>query len=326
MSDSDKMRRWCFTYHMDFAVDNPYWDDICGDKVSEWDFKCAHFKCGVFQLEIAPDTRKVHFQGYLEFDAPVRRNFVKNKFFQSDKPHLEAARGDWKQNETYCTKEATRFPTTEPIFIPDLETWNQFHSQQGKRNDLADAVETLRTKKRVADVALEHPTTFVKYHKGFHALANALNVPRSSGYTPHVRFYWGPTGSGKTSDVYSEFTPEQIYIKECSTKWWDGYEGQAVVLFDDFDGFSKKTTDELPITMMLRVLDRYPCQVETKGGHVSLADATKTFIITTNRDFDMLYPNATDGHRAALKRRIHEFVEFPNDASRERLAEYPDSE
>lgn len=325
--DADKQRRWCFTLFVTEDVHSPILPDICQQMVGAWDETAQHFKCGVYQLERAPETGRVHFQGYLEFDAPVRRSFVLSHFFPAaQRPHLEPARGSWKQNEEYCTKEDTRVAGTHPEFIPSLERWTECHQTQGKRSDLSDAVETLRQKRKISEVAQVHPEVFVKYHKGFSALANQLNVPRGPGYKPVCRFYWGPTGSGKTSDVYAEFQFEDIYIKDCSNKWWDGYNGQACVLLDDFDGVSFDSQKVLPITFMLRLLDRYPLQVETKGGHVHLCSSTTTFIITSNRDFAMIYPQATDGHRAALKRRFDEIVEFPNDASRLRLQEYPDSD
>jgi len=326
MTDSDKQRRWCFTLQV-CEGDNVYALDIAQEYVEHFDTSIHHFKCGVCQVEIAPETRRVHIQGYIEFDAPVRLNHVKT-YFGGAKPHLEPARGNWMQNLEYCTKADTRHPgLINPLFMPDEETWTKFHQQQGRRNDLEDAVETLRTGKRLAAVADQHPTTFVKYHKGFAALASKLNVARGPGYRPlDVRFYWGPTNTGKSSDVFAEFQFDSIFVKECTHKWWDGYEGQQVVLFDDFDGVSSDSTKALPITEMLRILDRYPHMVETKGGMVSMCAATTTFIITTNRSFDMLYPFATDGHKAALKRRIYEFVEFPNAASLERMNNYPDSE
>jgi len=324
--DSLKQRRWCFTLQVCDYPDNPFIDDMMKDALDCFVLDHAHFKCGVCQFEIAPETRRVHLQGYIEFDAPVRLNHVK-KFFGPKKPHLEVARGDWKQNLEYCTKPDTAYPDLQPLFIPTVEKWEECHQQQGKRNDLADAVETLRTKKRLRDVAESHPTTFVKYHKGFSVLLSHLFPPRDSAYKPRtVRYYWGPTNSGKTSEVYAEFDAAEIYVKECSHKWWDGYQGQVVVLFDDFDGVTFDSVKAIPIVELLRCLDRYPHQVETKGGMVPLSALTTTFIITSNHPFELCYPHASDGHRAALKRRITEFVEFPNAAARLRMLEYPNSD
>lgn len=41
---------------------------------------------------------------------------------------------------------------------------------------------------------------------------------------------WGPTGTGKSHAVFTEF-PE-VYLKDHS-KWWDGYNGEEVVFIDD---------------------------------------------------------------------------------------------
>lgn len=48
---------------------------------------------------------------------------------------------------------------------------------QGKRTDLADACEVLKTTKSMKALALEHPTSFVKYHRGLRELLDTLNEP-----------------------------------------------------------------------------------------------------------------------------------------------------
>ncbi len=44
--------------------------------------------------------------------------------------------------------------------------------------------------------------------------------------------YWGVSGGGKSHKAWSE-NPE-AYDKD-DTKWWTGYNGQDVVIWDDFD-------------------------------------------------------------------------------------------
>ena len=47
-------------------------------------------------------------------------------------------------------------------------------------------------------------------------------------------------------------------------KWWDNYAQEEIIILDEFYGW-------LPYCEMLRLLDRYPCQVETKGGSINFA-------------------------------------------------------
>lgn len=47
-------------------------------------------------------------------------------------------------------------------------------------------------------------------------------------------------------------------------KWWDGYNGQAVVIIDDFRYAS--VADHGGLSYLLRILDRYDTKIEIKGG------------------------------------------------------------
>lgn len=60
--------------------------------------------------------------------------------------------------------------------------------------------------------------------------------------------------------------------------WWDGYEGQQLLILDDFTGW-------IPMTQLLNVLDGYPMTLNVKNGR-SMAAWTEV-IITSN-----LHPKA----------------------------------
>ncbi|AXQ66125.1 MAG: helicase [Cressdnaviricota sp.] len=85
----------------------------------------------------------------------------------------------------------------------------------------------------------------------------------------------GPTGIGKTRCAF-EFghlvSSEGVWISAGSLRWFDGYDGQRVAIFDDI------RTKHTSFDMLLRLLDRYPLRVEFKGGFV---DWNPSFIIIT---------------------------------------------
>lgn len=74
--------------------------------------------------------------------------------------------------------------------------------------------------------------------------------------------YWGVTGSGKSRRAWSEATMD-AYPKDPNSKFWDGYNGQANVVIDEFRG-------GIAVNHLLRWLDRYPVLVEVKGSSVAL--------------------------------------------------------
>ena len=82
--------------------------------------------------------------------------------------------------------------------------------------------------------------------------------------------------------------------------WFDGYEGEETILFDDFD-----KDWGVPYRMLLQITDRYPMQSQQKGGWVHRM--WTRVIITCNEGPKDWYPadNITQ-----LERRITESREL----------------
>lgn len=78
---------------------------------------------------------------------------------------------------------------------------------------------------------------------------------------PRVQVYWGESGVGKSRRAWDE-AGQDAYSKD-ETLWWDGYTGQRQVVMDDFDG------TQVPITTLLKWLDRYKIRLQIKGGYVN---------------------------------------------------------
>jgi len=78
--------------------------------------------------------------------------------------------------------------------------------------------------------------------------------------------YWlhGSTGSGKTRFAfeYADENDLELWVSSDNLKWFDGYDNQKAVLFDDF------RASHCSFAFLLRLLDRYPMRVPIKGGFV----------------------------------------------------------
>lgn len=120
-----------------------------------------------------------------------------------------------------------------------------------------------------------------------------------------AELYWGLTHSGKSYKAFNEATNRSgdgnVYRKSGSTKWWDGYTGETVVIIDEFRG-------EIPVTSLLEWLDVYPCRVETKGGSVPLR--ATYFYVTSNLYIDNWYIDLDQMTKDALTRRFNVIEEF----------------
>lgn len=229
------------------------------------------YLCG--QLERCPTTGKEHFQGYLQLRRSATLGSVRKMFAErGSKFHLEPRLGTHEQAVAYCTKEETRAGIPIYIGIPC--------KGQGTRTDLEEATDLLLQGTKVRDVALEHPTAFVKYHRGFERLAALVaDKPRTEDRKVEVIVYWGPTGTGKTRRAKYENPRDQRYDLSPQASgqvvWFDGYSGQPTILIDEFRG-------QIPFQYLLRLIDPHPSleYVQVKGGSVP-AQWTRV-VITSN--------------------------------------------
>lgn len=252
----------------------------------------------ILQLEEAPTTGRWHVQGYVEAKKPQR---FRSRFERDFHAHWENARGSKQQNIDYCSKAESR--VCGPFMRGDASV------SQGSRSDLKKVSEELLAGKSLREVGLQHGETFIRYNSGMQKLS-AL-VPRALRQPPRVIVMWGPTGTGKTRAAFS--FDDDIYIKP-SEHWFDGYVGQKVLLVDEM------TTQDIPISFVLRMCDRYPMQLPVKGSYSHL-DAS-IVIFTSNISplhwwrwaADDLRPQRTEvcgAHYVAFGRRVTELWYFP---------------
>lgn len=250
------------------------------------------------QVEECPSTHRPHLQGYVELSRMCTLRQVKS-ILGSESAHLEKRRGTQEEAIQYCTKESSRICQFAPFIIGEK-------ARQGKRNDWKKAQEMLQNKATINEVCDEIPQ-LTRYYSALQKYKNGLVLPREKGCEPpEVEVIIGQPGVGKTRYVIDKEKEEDLYIVEepdNSTTWFDGYEGQEAVLFDDFYGWVK-------YSKMLRLLDRYPMRVPVKGGFVQWRP--KRIYITSNKDIDSWYGS----HIPALKRRITKYRVFDDQLSK----------
>jgi len=132
---------------------------------------------------------------------------------------------------------------------------------------------------------------FVRYYHSLRRIS--ADYLRPVGIDKSVFLLWGKTGTGKSHRAWSAFP--NAYAKDPRTKWWTGYRNEETVIIDEFRG-------GIDVAHILRWLDKYPVQVETKGGSTALS--AKTIIITSNITTASWYPDLDPETFLALDRRI----------------------
>lgn len=240
-----------------------------------------------YQKERA-STGTLHYQGCFRLNNNVSLATAK-RILGVDHAHMEPAR-DWDKLMLYCGKEDTRVDGPWEAGEP---------GQPGKRKDLDAVFAAVRDGMGLTEVAQTFPGQWIKFHKGISALHTTFHPPVER---PNVKVYcfYGVTGCGKTRKVY-EVAPKCYSVFDMKAPWFDGYNGQKVMLLDDYG------PGMLNINFLKRLLDRYAITLPVKGGSVAME--ADTVFITTNYMMSDWYPKAGGLDYDALVRRI-EWVNF----------------
>ena len=174
--------RWVFTIHFGSLDEAHAFLDDLPNGVADKPFGTY----GGAQVEVCPTTGSPHIQGWCGWPKGQNQRLSAVKKVHGT-AHWEVMRGKISQNVQYCSKSATS--------VSEYKTWGEVpEDKQGQRSDLEAAAELLvATEGSVAvkmrAVANAHKGAFVKYHKGFEALAQATKKPT---YLPPIPEFWRP--------------------------------------------------------------------------------------------------------------------------------------
>lgn len=229
-----------------------------------------------------------HLQGYIELLAAKYRSGVK-AILGTKNVHLEPRKGTQLQAAEYCKKEKDFYET-------GISPRGKGTGDQGRRSDLEEVAEVIRNGASARQVFETQPAAFIRYHRGISAAIGLFSEQRSS--PTQVIWRYGPTGTGKSRDTFREaeelYSGRVVQLGDLSGRWFDGVTAcSRAAIFDEFDG-------TMPISLLLRLLDRYPCQVPVKGGMVQWC--VKLVFITSQFSPEHYY--ADSGQWDALVRRL----------------------
>jgi len=303
-------RNWCFT------LNNPTpEDDECLDftNARRWSGRVS-FAIWVSETS---ESGTPHYQGYLETVDPVLLTWLRKRM---PRAHFERRKGLRHEAIAYCLK--TCIPenengssndsppsaaniTSEMLsslsnrlnFFPNnllLSKLAEMANSSVKKSRLSMAKERLDTGVTESKLADEDFDTWVRHYRAFREY-RLLKTP-ARNHAVEVIVLQGPTGTGKSKfalDAYPE-----AYWKQRS-QWWDGYTNQETIVLDEFYGW-------LPYDLLLRLCDRYPLLLETKGGQAQCV--AKRVVITSNALPQHWYRNA---YFPAFVRRVSMWMVLP---------------
>lgn len=225
-----------------------------------------------------------HLQGYMHFSNPITFSALKRLL---PTVHFERARGSGLDNQLYCSKEGDFFEIGE---LP------QDASSKTKElwRDILEAAE----KGNWSFIKSTQPRIWIAFRERL----LSMRVPDSKVLDGDTMNEWwvGPTGSGKSRLAWEKYG-DICYQKQLN-KWWDGYDGQPVVVIEEWSPKNDVTASSLKIWA-----DRYPFSAQIKGGMLQKIRPYKIIVISNYRIEDCFI----DSRDAAPIARRFQVREFP---------------
>lgn len=148
MANGSGARNLCFTLFPADQEDFPLLDP------SLW----PDCKYCVYQLEMCPDTSRLHYQGYVEFSGKKRYNWIQNNCEGMAGAHFEVRRGTMEEARNYAMKHETR--------LDGPWEWGAPKPGQGSRTDLIHLKRALDEGKSITYISENFVGAFLRYGRG----------------------------------------------------------------------------------------------------------------------------------------------------------------
>lgn len=277
-----RARNWVFT------INNFTEEDI--EQVNRLKKEC---KAIIAEKEHCNGEGTPHIQGYVSFNERIYRNQLSRWL---PRAYLEIAKGGWKENWRYCSKERNVF-IEEGHKLTDYQCKGSVDFQtmyeDMKRMTPAEFEDTypkfwVMHRDKVMSVMIQHAMSKVRDFEG--------DLPEKNWWI------WGVAGVGKSRWAASNGTYNEIFKKNFN-KWWDGYDllSTKFVILEDYPCVPQGNV----LVQHMKIWgDRYPFEAECKGSHLMVEPRRFFLIVTSNYPIERCFENEED--ILAIKRRFHQ--------------------
>lgn len=275
--------------------------------------------------EEGDECETLHTHIFLYRTSPFSAKTIDNLF---PNMHRDQAYGTAFENRCYVLKDGDKFNKAEDGHYRYTDSNGKVHEgvnfsdtffeygtcpeeHQGKSSTSEIILELVRngaTNKEIVDAV---PSAY----KDIEKIERTRSMFRDSDFAScwrdlEVTYAFGKTGSGKTRSVMEKYGYLNCYRVTDYKHPFDTYDGQDVIIFEEFRGGLKHGD-------MLNYLDGYPLLLPCRYFNRQ-ACYTKVFILT-NIPPDEQYANIDPESRKAFFRRIHKVVHYDTFG----IAEYP---
>lgn len=264
------------------------------------------YKFLMFSIETAPSTGTRHIQGYIYFKNPKEFSALKKIFPQ--KMYFAKSLCDYKTNYKYISG---LHPKKGNVLNNTFESYGEPPKYAVKELTVRNLVSSIREGQSLSQIIMNNSEHINLQRSGvlknIEMLKTIYSEGRSLNDTTRVYIAYGSSGSGKSywsKEYANTISNGDYYIWNTSnSKWCPGYDGQKVVIIDEFrDSFCSYRD-------LLMILSNEPYYVESKGR--SMPFNANTIIITTYINPLKLYRNVQEA-KTQFYRRIDGVIYFNN--------------
>lgn len=270
---SAKARSWLCTLNLN-EEEAVHWKSYLGELKARSDASVV-----IGQLEKGEETHHPHIQFFIHWNEQKRLGFFKKL---DKRIHAEPCKSE-SASIDYVTKEETR------VEGPFQDGELPFHA-----NEATDWEKIWELAKNGEIDKIPPAIRIIHYNKLKQIAKDNIQFQDSD----HLRgiWIWGKPGTGKSRWVRDQvkLCCKSLYPKLCN-KWWDGYQGEKIVVMDDIGPQHECLAQQLKIWT-----DRYDAILETKGSAVHAQ--YDWFIVTSQYSPSEIFKDEKD--LGALKRRF----------------------
>lgn len=267
--------------------------------------------------EIGGKTKTYHTHIYIFRSNAIRWSQLDNLFHGG---HWEAARGTSQQNRDYIRKEGKWLNSNKKetnIIDTFEESCDVPDEKQGERNDLHQLYDMIKegyTDYEILEVNPSHMRNLDKIEKCRQIVKRKESANKIRDVEVH--YIYGATGTGKTYGIMAKYGCENVYRITDTYHPWDMYEGQDVIVFEEF------YSEDYKLQVLLNWLDKYPLVLPCRF-YNRQAFFTKVYL-TSNIPLDEQYHDVKINNRErwnAFIRRINTVTYYK---SKEEILHYDD--
>lgn len=229
------------------------------------------------------ENKTPHTHVYIASKNAIMFSTIQKRFYGA---HIEFAQGTHQENRDYILKsgkwanDVKHGTSIEGTFeeigeLPEERTARQKESEAifGMIKDGASDYEILNA----------YPTAMNKLQH----INTTRQTLRNEWYKKEYRqltvtYLWGKTGVGKTRSIMEKYGYDKVYHVTNYRNPFDQYDGQDVILFDEF-------RSSLPIADMLKYLDGYPLMLPCRFSD-RVACFTQVYVVS-NIPMEKQYPD-----------------------------------